>query len=383
MRATRALVYLDRFKENLRAVAGWVGKRRLCVPLKADAYGHGALPLARAALEAGAHSLAVAFVQEGEELRRGGIGAPILLLAPWAPEELEALVTNGLEPLVSGGAAVDALDRAARARGLRLNLHLKVDTGMGRAGCRPEEAAALAERIRDRGNLRLAGVATHLAAADSPDPGDIAFTKTQLRRFREALGAIRAAGIDPGIVHAANSGGVLYHPDSWFDMVRPGILLYGYPPRPSPLPVRPLMELRSRVAAVKSIRAGEPVSYGRTWTAAEPVRIALIPLGYADGLRRDLGGIWRVGIRGRTYPIVGRICMDQCLVNLGKDGEGPAVEPGDEVLVLAAAPPEAGEGPAPAGDAAAMAEILGTIPYEICCGLSRRVPRVYIGREDP
>jgi alanine racemase len=297
------------------------------------------------------------------------------------PEEMADLAGNDISPLVFDGASVDALAKAAGAAGRVLKLHLKVDTGMGRAGCRPEEAAALAERICSHGNLRLAGVATHLAVSDSPDPGDIAYTNGQVRRFTDALGAIRAAGIDPGIVHAANTGGVLYHPASWFDMVRPGILLYGYPPRPSPVAVRPLMELRTRVAAVKSLRPGESVSYGRAWTAAEAVRIALLPLGYADGLRRALGNTWRVGIRGRTYPIAGRICMDQCMVNLGRDGEGPPVSPGDEVLVFGEAPPAGPSGlpPGAPGDAALMAETLGTIPYEICCALSPRVPRGYVG----
>ncbi|MDR3173465.1 MAG: alanine racemase, partial [Treponema sp.] len=230
MRATRALVYLDRFRENIRALARRIGARRICVPVKADAYGQGALPLARAALEEGAAFLGVALVQEGEELRRGGIRAPILLLTHCMPEEQEDLVRNDLSPLVSGGAYIDALAKAAEKAGKELRVHLKVDTGMGRAGCGPEEAAALAGRIVSHRSLRLAGVATHLAVSDSPAPGDLAYTGGQLRRFGEALAAIRAAGIDPGIVHAANTGGVLYHPDSWLDMVRPGILLYGYVP---------------------------------------------------------------------------------------------------------------------------------------------------------
>jgi alanine racemase len=384
MRAVRALVYLDRFKENIRAVARRIGDRRICVPLKADAYGHGALPLARAALEAGAAFLAVALVQEGEELRRGGICAPILLLSPAMPGELEDLVRHDLSPLVSDGAAVDALAKAAAKAGKEIKVHLKVDTGMGRLGCRPEEAAALAGRILSQGNLRLAGLATHLAVADSPAPGDLAYTGDQLRRFAEARGALRAAGIDPGILHAANTGGVLYHPDSWLDMVRPGILLYGYGLRSGgpglpPLSVRPVMELRAQVAALKILRRGESVSYGRTWTAAEDTLTALIPAGYADGLRRDLGNNWRVGIRGGTYPIIGRICMDQCLVSLGRAGEGPPVSPGDEVVLFGETPLTAGGSPGPGapGDAALMAEKLGTIPYEITCGISKRVPRVY------
>jgi alanine racemase len=325
--------------------------------------------MARTALEAGADFLAAALVQEGEELRRGGITAPILLLSPTMPEEAADLVRNDLSPLVSDGAAVDILGDAAEAAGKELPVHLKVDTGMGRSGCRPEEAASLAERILARKNLRLAGTATHLAAADSLDPGDTAYTREQLRRFRETLEALRARGIDPGLVHAANTGGILYHPDSWFDMVRPGILLYGCAPRPSPVSVRPVMELRSKVAALKVIRRGESVSYGRTWTAAEDARIALIPIGYADGLRRDLSSNWQTSIRGRLYPIVGRICMDQCMVNLGPPEQGPPVSLGDDVLLF-------GEGSP--GDAALMAERLGAIPYEIICGISGRVPRVYV-----
>jgi alanine racemase len=346
--------------------------------VKADAYGHGALPLARAVLEEGAAFLAVALVQEGEELRRGGIRAPILLLSQCMPEEVEDLIGNDLSPLVSGGAYVDTLAKAAEKAGKELLLHLKVDTGMGRAGCGPEEAAALAGRIVSHGNLRLAGVATHLAVSDSPAPGDLAYTGGQLRRFAGALAAIRAAGIDPGIVHAANTGGIIYHPESWLDMVRPGILLYGYTPEFPPasggpelpaIAARPVMELWSKVAALKLIRRGESVSYGRAWTAAEDTLVALIPAGYADGLRRGLSNNWQVGIRGGAYPIVGRICMDQCMVSLGK--AGAPFSAGDDVLLF-------GEMSGAPGDAALMAERLGTIPYEITCGISKRVPRIYV-----
>jgi alanine racemase len=308
------------------------------------------------------------------------------------PDELADLVTYGLSPLVSDETYVDALAKAAGPAGKELSLHLKVDTGMGRSGCRPEEAAALAGRIVSHKNLRLAGLATHLAASDSADPGDIAYTGEQLRRFEGAVRAVRAAGIDPGIIHAANSGGLLYHPDSWFDMVRPGIFLYGYQPEdppgfPSP---RPVMELHSKVAAVKPVRRGESVSYGRTWTAAEDTLVALIPAGYADGLRWGLNGAWHVGIRGGAYPIVGRICMDQCMVNLGGAGQGRAVSPGDDVVLFgessAAAPAGGGDavigaariGAARIGDAALMAKKLGTIPYEITCGITKRVPRIYL-----
>jgi alanine racemase len=297
------------------------------------------------------------------------------------------VVINDLSPFVSGTAYIEALAKAAGAAGKALQVHLKVDTGMGRAGCRPEEAAALAECILSYGNLRLAGVATHLAVSDSLVPADMAYTRDQLRRFNGAVRAIRAAGIDSGILHAANTGGVLYYPDSWFDMVRPGLLLYGCGPRSSGLALRPLMELRSRVSAVKSIRKGESVSYGRTWMAAEDTLVALIPAGYADGLRRALSNNWLVGIRGRAYPIVGRICMDQCMADLGKTGDG--VVPGDEVVLFGEPLGIAVSGGAVSGiaiidganygDASLMAEKLGTIPHEITCGISKRVPRIYAG----
>ncbi|MDR3247982.1 MAG: alanine racemase [Treponema sp.] len=369
MRATRALVYPDRFRGNIRAVRERIGpKRRICVPVKADAYGHGSLPLARAALEAGAECLAVAFVQEGQELRQGGVpDAPILLLSQPLPDELGDLVRYNLSPFVSDIPFIDAL----AATTAPITVHLKVDTGMGRAGCCPEDALALARRIVSHGGLRLGGIATHLAVSDSLLPEDMAYTRDQLGRFRTAVEAIRDAGIDPGIVHAANSGGVLYHPDSWFDMVRPGILLYGYPPSrdATPVDVRPVMELHSNVVAIKKMRKGESVSYGRTWTAPEDTLIAVVPAGYGDGLRRSLSNNWQVVIQGKPYPIVGRICMDQCMVNLGPPEPDTPVSTGDDVIIFGETAPYT---------AAEMAERLGTIPYEITCGIVKRVPRVYV-----
>ncbi|MDR1637784.1 MAG: alanine racemase, partial [Treponema sp.] len=289
MRASRALIHLDLFRENIRAVKKRVGDGpKLCVPVKADAYGHGALPLARAALEAGAEYLAVAFVQEGAELRAGGIEAPILLLSQPLEEEFSEFIGLDLIPFVSDIDFIGRLARAAEARGKKPVVHLKIDSGMGRAGCRPGEAAGLAARIVSTGVLRLGGTVTHLAVSDSPAPEDRAYTKTQLTRFREAVDSVKAAGFDPGIVHAANSGALVFHEDSWFDMVRPGILLYGYPPAGSggAVPVKPVMELRSAVTLIKKLSRGEAVSYGRTWIAPEDTLIATIPLGYGDGLRR-------------------------------------------------------------------------------------------------
>ena len=372
MRATRAVIHLDNFRGNFRAVQEKAGPdRRICVPVKADAYGHGAVRIARAALEAGASCLAVATVREGAELRENGVAAPVLLLSQPLFEEIPGIFENWLSPFVSDAAFADALNRAAA--GIKLPVHLKIDTGMGRMGCSPAEANALARRITGYPALEYAGTATHLAVSDSAAAGDIAYTRRQLTLFREVLDGIRAAGLDPGIVHAANSGGVILHPDSWFDMVRPGILLYGYKsveeaaaPETAarPLRVAPVMELRTNVVFIRKMKKGDSLSYGRIWTAPQDTVVAVLPAGYADGLPRLASGKWQTLIGGKTYPLVGRICMDQCIVDLGHDSD---VRRWDEAVLFGGSAP----------DAAVLAERIGTIPYEITCNINKRVPRVY------
>jgi alanine racemase len=343
--------------------------------VKADAYGHGSVRAAKAALEAGVRYLAVATVDEGILLREQGIDAPIILLSAPQPDELFDMAANDLSPLVSDReSAAGAAEAAARA-GKRLQVHLKVDTGMGRIGVSPEDAADLAVFAASQAPLVYAGTATHLAVADSTAEADIAFTKTQLALFGKTLAAIRQAGVDPGIVHAANSGGVLLHEDSWFDMVRPGIVLYGYSPLGKagdagaaalgikPLDIKPVMELRSKIAFIKKVKKGETVSYGRLWTAPEDTWIATIPLGYADGLPRALAD-FSVRIRDSFYPLVGRVCMDQCMVSLGRETD---IGRWEEVTIFGGS----------AAGASDIAERTGTIPYEITCNINHRVPRVY------
>jgi alanine racemase len=371
---TRAIIHLDRFVSNFRVIQARTGlHRRICVPVKADAYGHGALQIARVSQEAGAFCLAVATTEEGAELRKTGITLPILLLSQPHPDEIPAIIDTGLTPFVSDGEFADFLDKGARAAKIRLPVHLKIDTGMGRIGCPAEEAANLAGHIAACAGLELAGTATHLAVSDSAAAQDIVYTQAQAARFREAVSAIRATGIDPGIVHAANSGAVVLHPDAWFDMVRPGILLYGYKPVEEteipdfplePLRAEPVMELRSTVVLIKKVKKGESVSYGRTWTAAEDTNAAVLSIGYADGLPRLASGKWQAVIGGNVYPLIGRICMDQCLVDLGPR---PNVRRWDEAVIFGG----------PARDAAALAQVVGTIPYEITCNINKRVPRVF------
>ena len=376
MRATRAIIHLDNFQRNLEVVRAKIGPHTLiCAAIKADAYGHGAVPLARFALgmetaepkttglkrEPLADCLAVAAVNEGAELRQAGIKARILVLSQVLPEEVNDIVNADLIPLVSDKEMIKALAAAASKP---LELHLKVDTGMGRLGCRPEEAAELAALITGSKNLRLRGMATHLSVADSASASDIAYTKEQLVCFRQCAESVRNAGIDPGLLHAANSGAICFHEDSYFDMVRPGIMLYGYSPANGPV-CEPVMELRSAVGFIKKVRAGEEISYGRSWKAPEDTFIGTLSIGYADGLPRLLSDTaYSVMIREKTYPLVGRVNMDQCMVNLGNSGE---VKRWDEAVIF---------GPN-FTTAADIAKKTNTIPHEILCNVDKRVPRVY------
>jgi alanine racemase len=377
---TKAIIHLDRFKENINSVKRRIGSNRyICVPIKADAYGHGAVEIAKTSLEAGAFSFGVAAVSEGAALRKGGINAPILLFSQPHPNEIKEIIKAEFIPFVSDIEFASVLNEYAKKANKKLPVHIKIDTGMGRIGCSAREAPVLARHIAGCSWLELKGTATHLAVSDSADRRDIDYTKKQTARFKKAVNAIRAAGIDPGIVHAANSGAVILHPDAWFDMVRPGILLYGYKAvkeyeapvnhlkklsKFKTITVEPVMELRSTVVLIKKIKKGESVSYGRTWTAEDDTLIAVLPAGYADGLPRLASNKWQVSIGEKFYPLVGRISMDQCCVNIGTETE---VKRWDEAIIFGS----------PDHDAAALAKITGTIPYEITSNINKRVPREY------
>jgi alanine racemase len=341
------------------------------MPVKADAYGHGAARIAETALAAGVRHFAVATVDEGAELRAAGIEAPILLLSIPLPSELYKMAASGLSPFVCDMDSAEAFAEIAAKTGKTLGVHIKVDTGMGRIGCRPEAAAELAAYIASCAYMRIEGTATHLALADGKSAAAFQATARQLERFSAALAAIREAGVDPGLVHAANSGAVLLHPEACFDMVRPGIMLYGYPPSSDTagiVELRPLMRLVTQVVFVKRLSKGETVSYGGTWTAAEDTVIATLPVGYGDGLPRALSNDLPVSIRGASYPLRGRICMDQCVVEIGPDSN---VRCWDEAVIFG------DRDHAAVLDAAGIADKLHTIPYEITCGINKRVPRVY------
>ena len=367
MRATRAIIHLDNLRRNIEKVRKTTGPyAKICFPVKADAYGHGAVELSRFALKSGVEYLAVADIFEGAELRKAGITAPILLLSQALPEELPDIVSLQLIQVVSDQDYIEQAERAAEKAGRKLTIHLMIDTGMKRLGCTPCDAVPLASKVISSKWLIMGGTATHFSVAESQDPDDLAFTKQQLRLFKTAIDSMKKAGLDPGLVHAANSGALFFHEDSFFDMIRPGSFLYGYSESANPdLIPEPLMELCSTVVGMIKVKKGAAVSYGRTWTAQQDTCIGVIPVGYADGLPRSLSNNHLVRIRGKSYPLVGRICMDQCMVDLGPD---PVVQRWDEVIIF---------GPYFL-NAADIAEKSNTAISGITCNINKRVPRVYV-----
>jgi alanine racemase len=339
--------------------------------LKADAYGHGAVPVAGTALEAGATWLGVAIPEEAIPLRMAGMTCRILVLGPVSPSQADLVAAYSLDQCVCDLAQAEALDRAARAHGRKLSLHLKVDTGMGRVGLRPREVRGVAEKIAGLPSVPLAGLMTHFAESEAEDP---AFAREQLARFAEVTRELRGAGIAVPLRHAANSGALLHLPEARLDLVRPGIMLYGYHPRgrqPAVDPgLRPALRLRTAISQIQTVTRGESVSYGRTFVAPRDLRVATLPVGYADGVGRLLSNRGQVLIRGRRVALIGRVCMDMIMVDVT---DLPEVRLGDEAVLI-------GRQGAEEISADEVAEAQGTISYEVLSRISPRVPRVYLPR---
>jgi alanine racemase len=364
-----ARIDLAAIRHNAGRLVRAAGGARLMAVVKADGYGHGAIPAARAALEGGASALAVAAVAEAEALRAAGIDAPLLVMGPLAGDEWGRALSAGAQLAVW---TPDAVARAAAAAGGgRAQLHLKLDTGMGRLGARAEDVAALADAAAAEGRVEVVGLMTHFAAADETEGENAAFMGEQLLRFRAAAAALRPRF--PGVaLHAANSAATFRDPAAALDMVRCGIALYGCSPfggDPAELDLRPAMSLVSYLAATKTVLSRESVGYGRAWRAARGTRVAVVPVGYADGYSRALSGRAEVLVAGRRVPVVGTISMDQLTVDLGPGAGDPV---GEEVVLLGAQ-----------GDERITAEELaarrGTISYEVTCAVGARVPRVHEG----
>ncbi|MFJ2820278.1 alanine racemase [Streptomyces toxytricini] len=370
-----AEIDLDAVRDNVRALRARAPRAALMAVVKADAYGHGAVPCARAALEAGAAWLGTATPQEALALRAAGIDAPLLcwLWTPGGPwrEAVEA----GIDVSVSGMWALREVQDAARAAGRTARIQLKADTGLGRAGCQPADWAELvgaAAAAEAEGTVRVTGIWSHFACADEPGHPSIPL---QLTAFGDMLAYAEKEGLEPEVRHIANSPATLTLPESHYDLVRCGLAVYGVSPAPelgtsAELGLRPAMSLKASVALVKTVPAGQGVSYGHHYTTDAETDLALIPAGYADGVPRHASGRGPVAVGGRIRHVAGRVAMDQFVVDLGRDHGPRRVRPGDEAVLF-------GSGEHGEPTAEDWAQAADTIAYEIVTRIGARVPRVY------
>ncbi len=371
MRPTVIEVDLDALHENVDRVRERVGPARIMATVKANAYGHGLIRTARELLRFGVDELGVAFLEEGIALRRAGITAPILVLGGIIGNQIAHFLEYNLQLTASSVFKLKQIDETAAVLGKRAEVHLKIDTGMGRIGIRHQNANQLFAAALQARNCDLRGVFSHFALSHDEDP---AFTHLQLQRFLSVLEYFPRNGLEMPVRHIANSAAVLQHPDSILDMVRPGIMLYGVYPGPAvkrTVALRPVLSMKTRVVYFKVLLAGASLGYDHTWTAEENVRVVTLPVGYGDGYTRSLSNRAEVLISGQRYPIIGRISMDQCMVNINQD----SAYTGDEVVLI-------GEQGNERISVEELAEYSDTIPYEILTMLNTRVPRKYVGGLD-
>ena len=364
--ATVAQINLNHLLYNIREIEKKVSPAKIIPVVKADAYGHGAVPVAKRLIKAGFEMFAVAQFQEAMQLRDSGIPSPILIFGRLLPSEIPAAVKAGFRISIFGEEDVRMIDES------RINapafVHVNVDTGMGRVGFLVDQKPDLFDLIIRSRHCRWEGLYSHFATADQKDK---TYAALQLSRFRKLLQHISQLNQKPSIIHMANSGAVLDMPDSYFDAVRPGIILYGHYPSietSQAIDLRPVMTFKTYVAHVRQMPANHPISYGRRWTTSQATQVAVLPVGYADGTRRDLTNKGDVLIRGKRYPIVGTVTMDQTMIQVGDD----PIAIGDDVILW-------GDSPEGSIQALEAAEKIGTIPYELTCAVSKRVQRVYVG----
>lgn len=369
-RPTHVEIDLAALRHNLQQVRRQITpKTQILAVVKADAYGHGAASVAPALQQAGVDLFGVAIAEEGMELRRAGVDRPILVLGGVYPDQEQEFFRHRLTPTLFDLDAARRMDRAAAERGEICSYHLKIDTGMGRVGFRPEELAEVLPRLAALKHLSLAGVISHLALADEPEHP---FTDRQIAIFREGLAQVRAAGFAPEFIHIGNSAAIFTKDLPECNLARPGIVLYGALPSAAfagRLDLRPVMSFRTSVAQLKRVPAGTGVSYAHRFVAERETLLAAIPVGYADGYNRRLSNSGEVLIRGRRAKVAGTVCMDWTLIDVT---DIPGVEIGDEVTLL-------GRDNGNRVSAEEWAERIGSISYEVFCQVSKRVPRIYRG----
>ncbi len=364
-RSTKAVVNLGAVAYNVAEIRKRIGNgREIMAVVKADGYGHGAAEVSLSALKNGANSLGVAVPEEGEQLRRAGVDVPITVLGLIQPEEAYKVIDFDLEQTICSFEVAEALNRIASNEGTVVNVHIKIDTGMGRVGVQPGDALAFVRGIEKFKNLSIRGIFSHFSCADEVDK---TFARRQVETFDGVVRAIEASGVKIPKKHLANSAAILDLPEAYYDLVRPGIMIYGLYPSPEvshSIELKPAMTFMTKVMFVKKVPSGSSISYGRTFTTEKETLVATLPVGYADGYSRLLSGRGEVLIKGCRAPLIGRICMDMCMIDVS---EIENVQPGDEVILFG--------GGLPADE---VAERLGTINYEVVCAVGKRVPRVYV-----
>jgi alanine racemase len=363
-RPTWAEVNLGNLGHNFKQVKSLLKPQtKVLVTVKADAYGHGLIPVAKKLVACRVDYLGVASIEEGINLRKAGIKIPILLLGLILKQDAAALFTYRLIPTVCDRSLAVALNAKAASLKQKIPVHIKVDTGMGRIGVLPGEAFKLVAGIHKLKNIQIQGIFTHFALADI----DRRFTARQISLFDKLVDDLKKQGIVIPLVHAANSIGLIRHQDSHFTMVRPGLVIYGlYPKKNLRLNLKPVLSLKTRVVFTKQVGSGVGISYGLTYVTKRPTRIVTLPIGYGDGYPRNLSNLARLLIGGRRFRISGRVCMDQIMVDVGNSK--PKI--GDEVVLI-------GSQGKQKVTAEELAELSGTISYEIVCGLGSRIPRIY------
>ncbi len=372
-RPTWAEINLDALSHNLRVIRERAGANvRVMAAVKANAYGHGAIECARRLEREGVDWFGVALPEEGIELRQAGITQPILCLGGFWSGQEAACLRHELTPVVYRLDMIESLDRAAREAKVTADVHVKIDTGMGRLGVRADQVSEFAQAANRFANIRVDGLMTHLAAAD--DETKEQFTDSQLDKFEQAIAIFRQRGFDPTYIHAANSAASFANPRARGNMVRPGGSLYGFvrdvfPNSIDTPPLRPVMSLHSHIMLLKKVPRGEKLGYGCTFETKRDSLIATLPIGYDDGYRRALSNRGRVIVRGKFAPVVGRVSMDLILIDVT---DVPGLQMDDQVTLL-------GVDRDKAITAEEIAQAAGTISYEITCGISNRVPRVYVG----
>jgi len=375
-RPTWAEIDLDALAHNFLEVRKRVGRDiAVMAVVKANAYGHGSAVCGRRLAREGADWFGVAMPEEGFALRELGITQPILCLAGFWPGQAGICIKHKLTPVVYRIDLIESLDRAASDAGLKVDVHVKIDTGMGRLGVRFDHVSEFLETLARFNNIRVDGLMTHFAAAD--EPSCLPLTEDQVKRFETALASFRARGHNPTFQHLANSAAIYGHPEAWGNMVRPGGVLYGLwrdvlSPTTEEVPLQPVMSVHSRISLIKWVPQGETLGYGCTFEASRQTLVATLPLGYHDGYVRGLSNRGHVIVRGVLAPVVGRISMDLTLIDV-TNVEGVAID--DEVVVLG----RDRSGRAASVTAEDLAKIAGTISYEITCGVNPRVPRQYLG----